>query len=85
MNLIQVWRWKGSNKPDYEQDNRWQNEERSNDHKHYPHDFKPKSDAVPKLNKCVHRRKYVTQVVTTQAICQRSTTFNPLVSGWTTK
>ncbi len=85
MKSVQIRRWKHTNSTYAKQDNWWQNEERSNDHKHYPHDFKPKSDAVPKLNKCVHRRKYVTHAVTTQAICLRSTTFNPLVSGWTTK
>ena len=85
MNLVQVWRWNRANKPDYKQDNRRQNKERANDQKHDAHCFKPLNGAVPKLNKSVHRKKYVTQVVTTQAICQRSTTFNPLVSGWTTK
>jgi len=85
INLIQVWRWKRANKPDYEQDNWWQNKEGSNDQKQNPHCFKPKNEAGPKLNKCVHKRKYVTQVVTTQAICLRSTTIRPVFTRGATK
>ena len=85
MKLVQIWGWKYPNSANAKQDNRWQNKERANDHKHDAHCFKPLNGAVPKLNKCVHGRKYVTQAVTTQAICLRSATFNPLVSGWTTK
>lgn len=85
MKLVQIWGWKYPNSANAKQDNRRQNKERANDEKHDAHCFKPKSEAVPKLNKCIHRRKYVTQVVTTQEIRLRSTTISPVFTRGTTK
>lgn len=85
MNLVQVWRWNRANKPDYKQDNRWQNHERSHDQKHDANSFNELNGAVPKLNKCVHKRKYVTHAVTRQIFRLLLTTFNPHISGVTSK